>query len=90
MTITLEVPPEAEAGLLAQANARGLSLDDYLRTILVTQAAREQAEHLPLQSIADMILARMRNVPPEIEASMPADGASQHDHYIYGWPKKEA
>ena len=22
-------------------------------------------------------------------AAMPADGASQHDHYIYGWPKRE-
>jgi hypothetical protein len=28
-------------------------------------------------------------VPPEIMAAMPTDGASQHDHYIYGWPKKE-
>jgi hypothetical protein len=29
-------------------------------------------------------------IPPEIMAQMPKDGASQHDHYIYGWPKKEA
>jgi len=39
MTITLELPPEAEAKLVAQANARGLSLDAYLRTIITTQAA---------------------------------------------------
>jgi hypothetical protein len=32
----------------------------------------------------------MRTVPPEIMAAMPKDGASQHDHYIYGWPKREA
>ena len=25
-----------------------------------------------------------------IMARMPEDGASQHDHYIYGWSKKEA
>ena len=31
----------------------------------------------------------MRDVPPEIAATMPGDGASQHDHYIYGWPKRE-
>jgi len=32
----------------------------------------------------------MLDVPPEIMARMSQDGASQHGHYIYGWPKKEA
>jgi len=39
MTITLELSPEAEANLVAQATARGLSLDAFLRTIITTQAA---------------------------------------------------
>ena len=39
MTITLELPPEAGANLVAQAKARGLSLDAFLRTIIATQAA---------------------------------------------------
>jgi hypothetical protein len=39
MTITVELPPEAEANLAAQAKARGLSLDAFLRGILTTQAA---------------------------------------------------
>ena len=39
MTITLELPPEAAAKLVAQAKARGLSLDAFLRTILTAQAA---------------------------------------------------
>ena len=39
MKITLELPPEAEANLTAQAKARGLSLDAFLRTITTTQAA---------------------------------------------------
>ena len=39
MTITLELPPEAEANLVVQAKARGLSLDAFLRTIIATQAA---------------------------------------------------
>jgi hypothetical protein len=43
-----------------------------------------------MQAVADIILSSMRDIPPEITASMPTDGASQHDHYIYGWPKKEA
>ena len=42
----------------------------------------------PLQAAAEIILSSMRNVPPEMMAAIPGDGASQHDHYIYGWPKK--
>ena len=48
MTITLELPPEAEANLVEQAKARGLSLDVFLRTILTTQAAAlESAKSVP-------------------------------------------
>ncbi|MGA3234735.1 MAG: hypothetical protein ABSG03_00415 [Bryobacteraceae bacterium] len=43
MTITLELPPEAEASLVAQAEARGLSLDAFLRAIIKTQAAAEES-----------------------------------------------
>ena len=43
----------------------------------------------PLQTAADIILSHFRDIPPEFMAKMPTDGASQHDHYIYGWPKRE-
>jgi hypothetical protein len=38
MTITIEIPPETEAVLLAQAASRGLSLDAFVRSILALQA----------------------------------------------------
>ncbi len=38
MSVTIELPPEIEAGLAAQAAARGLSLDRYLRQLLEGQA----------------------------------------------------
>jgi hypothetical protein len=44
----------------------------------------------PLQTAADIVIACMRDVPAEVMEAMPEDGASQHDHYIYGWPKREA
>jgi len=50
MTITLELPPEAEANLVVQAKARGLSLDAFLRTIITTQAAAMEAVK-PVQSL---------------------------------------
>lgn len=57
MTVTLNLKPEVEAGLLAQARANGMALDEYLlslaeeaahqatpsKTILTGQGAREEA-----------------------------------------------
>lgn len=39
-------------------------------------------------SLAERIVARAAALPPETLARLPADGASQHDHYIYGTPKR--
>ena len=38
MTITLDLQPEIESGLLAQATVRGLSLSDYVKEIVVREA----------------------------------------------------
>lgn len=40
MTITLELQPEDEAKLVAQANAHGLSLDNFLKIIIAAQAGK--------------------------------------------------
>jgi len=40
------------------------------------------------QSLVDRIVARARALPPEVLDRLPADGAAQHDHYIYGTPKR--
>ena len=34
MTVTLHLKPEVEAGLLAQAEANGMMLEDYLLTVV--------------------------------------------------------
>jgi hypothetical protein len=31
----------------------------------------------------------MKMLPPEVFERLPEDGASQHDHYIYGLPKRD-
>jgi hypothetical protein len=43
MTVTLELRPEVEAQLLAQANAKGLSLPDYLKNVVEQQAGSRAA-----------------------------------------------
>lgn len=86
MTV-IELPDEQAAALKAKAAAAGLTLEAWLNKLSGTEAPPEQP---PLQTAADIVLSCMSKVPPEIMATMPTDGASQHDHYIYGWPKKEA
>jgi hypothetical protein len=81
MTV-IELPDEQLAAL--KAKAAGLTLEGWLN------AEREPAPaEPPLQTAADIVLDCMRDVPAEVMAAQPKDGASQHDHYIYGWPKRE-
>lgn len=86
MTV-IELPDEQAAALRAKAKAQGLTLEAWFQKLAEEETPVGQR---PLQTAADIILGRMRNVPPEIMATMPKDGASQHDHYVYGWPKTEA
>jgi len=85
----IELSDEQAAALKAKAAAAGLTLEAWLNQLAGGPEPEQSAEH-PLQTAADIVLSRMRNVPPEIMATMPKDGASEHDHYIYGWPKREA
>jgi hypothetical protein len=85
MTV-IELPDEQAAALKAKAAAAGLTLEAWLQKL----AEQERPPRPPQRHIADVIVENMSNVPPEIMADMPKDGASQHDHYIYGWPKREA
>lgn len=39
-------------------------------------------------SLAEQIAALARNLPPDVLAQLPTDGAAQHDHYLYGTPKR--
>ncbi len=39
-------------------------------------------------SLAERIVARARSLPPEALDSLPDDLAAQHDHYLYGTPKR--
>jgi hypothetical protein len=51
MTITLELTPHVAARLAAQAQARGVSLDTYLRNLIEEQAAAvdHYEQHTPLE-----------------------------------------
>jgi hypothetical protein len=91
MTITLPLQPQEEAKLIALAQAKGLSTDALVREALerILADAPDQVEEPNLESrpIWEVILDNMKDVPPQEFAKLPKDGASEHDHYLYGHPK---
>lgn len=44
----------------------------------------------PPKPIWEMVEELLKDIPDEDIAQMPTDGAEQHDHYIYGTPKRIA
>jgi hypothetical protein len=62
-----------------------LLLEEVLSFLLFTKSTRYSQPQKPIWQIAQDLMA---DVPPEIVDQLPTDGASQHDHYIYGTPKR--
>src|ERR1035438_7438042 len=102
MTLTIDLPEEEVTLLNAKAGAEGLSAEQCARQLL-RQALSSPEARRPLPARireiwADMpeevraIRERPREIwadmPEEVRAKLPADGADQHDHYIYGVPKR--
>ena len=92
MTVTLELSPEREAALKAQAQAHGLSVEQWLLQ-LADQYSPDRPppisiEDQDLPPIWEVIADNMKSLPPEDLALLPKDGASQIDHYLYGHPKR--
>jgi hypothetical protein len=92
MTITLPLQPQEEARLAALAHSKGVSTDVLVREALDKILA--DAPELPVEAKTDsppiweVILDNMKDVPAEEFARLPKDGASEHDHYLYGHPKR--
>ena len=93
--MTIEIrKPELEVLLMERMKTGAFQdIEDVimqaLEAVPVPEPSQKPPAERPLHSAAQIILDSMKDIPPEIMATMPTDGASQHDHYIYGWPKRE-
>ena len=85
MTVNIDLPDEQAAALKAKATAHGVSAEEYARQVLEYDL---QTERLARRHISEVIRERGEFRP---KSWLPClrHGASQHDHYIYGLPKKE-
>jgi len=85
MTLTIRLPGEQEAALKAKAKAQGVSAEEYARQVLDRdlKPADQPRRHIP-----DVFREIWSDVPDEVRAKLPADGADQIDHYVYGVPRR--
>ena len=101
--MTIHLPENLESTILAAVHSgRYASVDDAMAeaaSLLVQRLKQEQAssgqptvvcqpsspDYKPIWEVADEL---RKSVPPEEWAKVPVDGAAQHDHYIYGTPKR--
>jgi Arc/MetJ-type ribon-helix-helix transcriptional regulator len=97
----IHLPPHIESSIQAAVHSgRFASLDEAMTeaaSLLVQRLNQEQATtaatsqpdadqaHKP---IWERILERSAAIPDEEWDKLPVDGAEQHDHYIYGTPKR--
>lgn len=60
---------------------------DLLKTSAISKTT-EPAEAAPYKPIWEIAQDITRDMTEEEIAQLPRDGAEQHDHYIYGTPKR--
>src|SRR5688500_2968338 len=93
MTITVDAT--YEGGVLIPAQP--LALSEHERVRVTVEPHVVWSDDIPTEStaskpgqpsLAERIVARAHALPAEVLDSWPTDGASQHDHYLYGSPKR--
>lgn len=97
MTMKIELTPEVQAGLLSQAQQNGLSLEAFAELVL-REKSREALSASPERNPAPQqgvpfwksFTSQVHALPDAVFEKLPADGASEHDHYLYGAPKRNA
>jgi Arc/MetJ-type ribon-helix-helix transcriptional regulator len=100
--MTIHLPENLESSILAAVHSgRYASLDDAMAeaaALLVQRLKQEQAQAKPTPArdqaapehkpVWERILERTAAIPDEEFDKLPTDLAEQHDHYLYGTPKR--
>jgi len=85
MTLIIDLPEYEVTLLNAKASAEGLSAEQCAGQLLKQALASPPAR----QTLPARIRELWADIPDEVRAKLPTDGASQHDHYIDGSAKRE-
>ena len=87
MTITLELPPDVDAQLQAEATKRGLSKEEY--ALLKLGRPEMEPVHTPTAGEAILHLTQelYGDMPAAERSQLPSDYAINHDYYIHDGAK---
>ncbi len=66
-----------------------LSLDEQKEVLEIVEKKVSVSQKKDSRPIWEVIAEISSRVPEEEWAKLPADGAENHDHYLYGAPKKQ-
>ena len=91
MTVMINLSDEQAAVLQAQAADEGLTVEVWLQRLAEQHAqlpGGPRAQMPQRRPIWESITERMKAVPVAVFERLPQDGASEHDHYLYGSPKR--
>jgi len=83
LTVAVDLTEDELKRLESQASVAGLSAQQF-----VQQAVKQALKPDEAEDILEMFQRIWADVPDEVFATLPTDGAHQHDHYLYGTPKK--
>lgn len=101
--MTIHLPPHIESSIQAAVQCgRFASMDEAMTeaaSLLVQRLNQEQAQARPTTAspadtaqgdkpIWEVFLEISASVPDEVWDALPTDLSEQHDHYIYGTPKR--
>lgn len=87
--MALKLQPEQESALKAEAEAQGIITEQWLELLIEErlQSVRwpdSDEEQLQSEPFWKTFTRRMHALPTEVFDRLPADSASEHDHYLYG------
>lgn len=66
---------------------RTLDAEEQKRVLAFVEGIERQKSQ-PAKTLWDAIQDIVKDVPDEVWERLPTDGSEQHDHYLYGSPKK--
>ena len=89
MVIQLELSPEVREGLLAEAQEHGLSLEAVVEQVLREHVQTPSLAGPPSEPFWKSFTRRVHALPDSVFDRLPKDGATEHDHYLYGAPKRD-
>lgn len=87
MTSTLQID-ERGAVMLPEELRKAIGLEPGSTVVAEQRPDGLLLRPTPEKSLLQLFDEAIAALPPEVVAQWPRDGAEEHDHYIYGTPKK--